>query len=217
LEHLENREVPASVTSAPVISHPAIGPAVALSTTQDALTVSRQTGFVDAAEQLALAGLGGTPFAATPANGTLPFGPATLGIPNQSSSFLSSQSLGLNEAAGASANISSLLFTNSDFLAAIGAPNPIRINPVSPAVPGAGASVAANPTYVTEGVSLTGGGGPPAEFRSLPPADWDPDHPQTRTEASAAGASDPDSSAWTRDQLFESISESSSSFAIQLT
>jgi hypothetical protein len=87
----------------------------------------------------------------------------------------------------------------------IGAPNPVRTGPAGPLTPGADARMLSNFPYVLEDVSLSGGGGGPTEQRNLPPANWNPDDPQTRIEASAVMPQDPDAatSALLGDVLFQ--------------
>jgi hypothetical protein len=159
LEELEPRDVPA----------PVLLPASQIATTIPATPLN-------AAQPLALSVAAATSFATAS---------LTAGNPLTSAPALGSVTLGLPTVAVGSVTAAPYLFSTGPFTVPAGLPNPVRLTPTAALTVMADSSMPAIQPYITEDISLTGGGGLPVDDHVRPNDAGNPNNPQLRLEASA--------------------------------
>lgn len=194
LEELERRETPAPVGPAlsgvpgPLGSPlPPTGQSPALTNNPNSLPSQQQ-----AATSVPFTPLNGSVSPGFPVEGAANFvnqvGPGVQASPLAATGSIT---LGLPTVDAGSANAATYLFSTGRFNVPAGAPDPVRLMPEASLVVQADAPLSAVQPYVYEDINLSGGGGPPSDDHLRPPGEiGDPNHPQTRLEASAFGSSD---------------------------
>jgi hypothetical protein len=170
LEELERRDA-----LAPVVANPAMMAGILSAHTAATSNISQASFNIVQGLSATGASASGPGLALTFALQNLPFTGAA------------SVSLGFPTAAVGFETVTPTLFSSSAAVSP-GAPNPVRTGPGSPLTPGALAPLTATARYITEDISLSGGGGALVDYRALPPDELSLNDPQLRIEDAAVGS-----------------------------